>query len=59
MTFEDCVFEDCTNIAMLRCADNVTFRNNKYVEGSYITEDFCGKITLDAEVRCDKGSMSR
>ena len=51
ITVDDCVFEDCTNIAILRHADNIVFRNNRYIEGSFITEENCGRVMSDVKVR--------
>ena len=52
---EDCTFEDCENIAMLRRVDNFTARNNKYFKKSYIREELCGKMILDGDLTCEKG----
>lgn len=48
---ENCSFENCTYIALLRHADNIIFRNNSYCEGSYIMEEFCGNILVDAGIK--------
>jgi len=48
---EDCVFEDCSNIAALRHAENIVFRNNSYEKESYITEEVCKNISADTNIK--------
>lgn len=51
MIIENCIFEDCSNIAALRHAENVVFRNNRYEKGSYITEEACKNISADTIIK--------
>ena len=51
MVIENCIFEDCSNIAVLRHAENIVFRNNRYGKESYITEEACKNISADTNIK--------